>query len=95
MALQLASTHPTININEEYLAEWISYREEDLGSPMTPRAIKMLTKKLLRYSIPEQERIICTSIERNWKGVHYTPPERQASSRQNTIQDDLTDRSWA
>ena len=82
-------------INQEYLAEWLLYREEDCKKKMTPRAIKMLQKKLIQYSIPEQERLICNSIEMNWQGVYWTDPPRQDTSRSRSLEADLTDRSWA
>jgi hypothetical protein len=85
----------TIGINQEYFAEWVAYREEDLHKPMTPRAIKMLQKKLLNYSESEQERLICNAIEMNWRGVYWTDPPRQCSTKQTTLQQDLTDVSWA
>ena len=95
MELQLVDSVVPDNLNTEYLAEWIAYREEDLSKPMTPRAIKMLTKKLLQWSIPEQERMICNAIEMNWKGVYWVDPPKQQSSRQKTIEEDLEDRSWS
>ena len=84
-----------IGINQEYLNEWIAYRNEDLKKPMTPRAIKMLTKKLLQWSEQEQERLICHAIEMNWMGIYYVEPPKSASTRQTSIRDDLTDTSWA
>jgi len=84
-----------IGINQEYLDEWIAYRNEDLKKPMTPRAIKMLTKKLIQWSEQEQERLICHAIEMNWMGIYYVEPPKSASTRQTSIRDDLTDTSWA
>jgi hypothetical protein len=95
MNLELVSEEPRALINEEYLEEWIAYREEDLKKPMTPRAIKMLTKKLLQWSPAEQQRIICNAIEMNWRGVYYSEPPRQQSSKDTSIENDLSDRSWA
>ena len=96
MLALVGETQSIIGLNQEALQEWLDYREEDLKKPLTPRAIKMLTKKLLKYSESEQERIIEHSIEMNWQGVYYTDPPRQASSTKNsTLHDDLTDTSWA
>jgi hypothetical protein len=94
MALALVN-QITIGINQEYFAEWLAYREEDLSKPMTPRAIKMLQKKLLQWSETEQERLICNAIEMNWRGVYWTDSPRQCQTRQTTLQQDLTDTSWA
>ncbi len=84
-----------IGINQEYLDEWIAYRNEDLKKPMTSRAIKMLTKKLIQWSEQEQERLICHAIEMNWMGIYYVEPPKSAITRQTSIRDDLTDTSWA
>ena len=81
-------------INQEYLNEWMAYRKEDLKKPMTPRAVKMLTRKLLKWSIPEQERLICHAIEIGWKTVYWVEPPKQ-SSRQTSIEEDLNNRDWA
>ena len=94
MGLELVQTE-AIGINQEYLDEWIAYREEDLNKPMTPRAIKMLTKKLLQWSEMEQERLICHAIEMNWRGIYYVEQPKQCTSKSTTIDDDLTDRGWA
>jgi hypothetical protein len=94
--MALALVHQiTIGLNQEYLNEWIAYREEDLHKPMTPRAIKMLQKKLLQWTEIEQERLICNAIEMNWKGVHYIDPPKQQTTRQADIYTELTDTSWA
>jgi hypothetical protein len=95
MALALVADQRIIGINQEWLDEWIAYREEDLHKPMTPRAIRMLTKKLLQWSEPEQERVICNAIEMNWKGVHWIDPPRRQTTKHSSLQDDLTDTSWA
>ena len=95
MALELVQSQIDAGINEEALEEWIAYRDEDLKKPMTPRAIKMLTKKLLQWSYPEQMRMVEGSIEMNWKGVYYQEPPRQLSSKDTTIEDDINDTSWA
>ena len=86
-----------IGINTEALQEWIAYRKEDLSKPMTPRAIKMVQKKLLQWSEPEQERIIECAIENNWRGLHWVEPPKQMvqSTRDSSIYDDITDTSWA
>lgn len=90
--MQLVQT----GLNQAALDEWIAYRKEDLKKPMTPRAIKMTIKKLLSYgSEAEQIRMVEGAIELNWVGLHYIDPPRQASSRDTSIIDDLTDRSWA
>jgi hypothetical protein len=95
--MTLALVEPTIiidGLNQEYLDEWIAYRAEDLKKPMTPRAIKMMIRKLLKWSPAEQERLICLAIERNWQAVYWEEAAKQ-TSRHTTLESDLTDRSWA
>lgn len=91
----LSLVQPPIGLNQEWLDEWIAYREEDLKKPMTPRAIKMVKRKLMQWSEPEQERMIAHAIENNWRGIYYVEPPKQATTRQTSLADDLTDTSWA
>jgi len=93
--MALALVQHEAGINQQYLDEFIAYREEDLGKKMTPRSIKMLTKRMLQYSESEQERIICHSIEMGWRGVYWSDPPKQTSSRQTSIEHDLTNTDWA
>ena len=93
--MTLSLVQATIGINQEYLDEWIAYREEDLKKPMTPRAIKMMTKKLLQWGEAEQERLICHAIEMNWRGIYWVEAPKQQSTRQSTIEQDLTNTDWA
>lgn len=82
-------------LNQEALDEWLAYRAEDLKKPMTPRAIKMVKKKLMQWSLDEQMRMVESAIESNWRGIYYVEPPKQKSSRQTSLVDDLTDTSWA
>lgn len=97
MALALVEqTQTIIGLNQEALEEWKAYREEDLKKPLTPRAEKMVIKKLLRWEESEQMRMVEEAIENNWRGIHYVePPKQQCTTRQNTLQHDLNDTSWA
>ena len=84
-------------VNEEALSEWSAYREEDLKKPLTPRALRMVSKKLIQWTESEQMRIVEASIENNWRGIHYTSPPKQAgtSTRDTSLLDDLTNTDWA
>lgn len=84
-----------IGLNQAALDEWLAYRAEDLKKPMTPRAIKMVKKKLMQWSLDEQMRMVESAIESNWRGIYYVEPPKQQSSRQTSLVDDLTDTSWA
>jgi hypothetical protein len=93
--MELVAHEITIGLNQEAIEEWAAYREEDLGKPLTPRARRMVEKKLLQWSESEQMRMVEAAIENNWRGIHYVEPPRQQSTKQSTIRDDLTDTSWA
>ena len=83
-----------IGLNEEALEEWIEHRK-DIKSPMTKRAIKLFTGKLLKYSASEQMRLVEEGIERGWKSIYWVDPPKQQTTRQTSLRDDLTDTSWA
>ena len=93
--MPLALIQQVIGINQEWLTEWEAYRKEDKKKPMTPRSIKMTTKWLLKYSESEQARLIEGAIMKGWEGLHYFPPDKQQTSRDTTILEDLTNTDWA
>jgi hypothetical protein len=82
-------------VNQEALDEWAAYREEDLKKPLTPRAMKMVAKKLSQWSHAEQMRMVEVAIENNWRGIHYQEPPKQQTTRETSLQQDLEDTSWA
>ena len=96
MALALVEHQQAIGINQEFLDEWIAYREE-LKKPLSPRSLKMVIKKLLQWSEAEQERLICHAIENGWRGIYWVEPPKQpgTSTRDSSLEQDLTDTSWA
>lgn len=55
----------------------------------------MVEKKLSQWSYPEQMRLVELAIENNWRSIYYKEPQIQVTSRQTSLQDDLTDTSWA
>ena len=94
MTLSLIQQH-TIGLNQEALDEWIEHRK-DIKSPMTDRAIAIFTKKLLMYPEAEQMRLVEEGIERGWKSIYWVdPPKQGRSTRDTTLQEDLSDTSWA
>jgi len=93
--LAVVEKQQTIGLNQDAIDEWVAYRAEDLKKPMTPRAIRMVEKKLLQWSEPEQMRMVEAAIENNWRGIYWVEPPKQATTRQTSIVDDLTDMSWA
>ncbi|MGB0846981.1 MAG: hypothetical protein ACPGSM_09650 [Thiolinea sp.] len=98
MAISIVRRQVEIGLNQEALDEWIAYRAEDLKKPMTPRAIKMVERKLMQWPESEQMRMVEAAIENNWMGIHYVEPPkvpRGASTRDQSIEHELTDTSWA
>ena len=95
MTIALVQHQATIGLNEEALAEWEAYRAEDLKKPLTPRAKRMVEKKLLQWSESEQMRIVEHAIEHCWRGLYWVEPPRQVTTRMSSIRDDLTDTSRA
>jgi len=92
--MKLSLVQPENGINAEAISEWIAYRAEDLKKPLTPRALKMVKKKLAQYPEHEQMRLVEAAIENNWRGIYYVDPPKQ-STRRTSLVDDLTDTSWA
>ena len=97
MPLELIKQTET-GVNQDALEFWMDYRAEDLKKPMTPRAIKMVKKKLCQWSEKEQERLIYHAVEFNWMGIYWVDPPMAAenqSTRAQTLAHDLSDTSWA
>lgn len=85
-------------INEIAWEEWCDWRRAEKRKKVTPRAAKMQRKMLSAYSPEVQRAIIEQSIMNDWQGLF--PPKGQnvplgTGTRARTLQDDLTDRSWA
>lgn len=93
MALRMIQQE--IGVNQDWLDEWIAYRKEDKGKPLTPRALKMTIKWLKKYSEQEQQRLICVAIMNCWEGLHYVEPPKQNEARNRDLATMLTDTRWA
>ena len=93
MELQLVSDQPT-DINQEALEEFQEHRIE-IKKPMTPLAIKKAMKVLRPFSLEQQQYMVDQAILNGWRGLFPVDPPKQITSRTRTIQDDLTDTSWA
>ena len=93
MALALVQQQD-INLNMNALDEFIEHREE-LKKPMTPLAIKKASNVLIKYQPNHQQYMVDMAIMSGWRAIHPVEPPRQQTTRQNTIEDDLTDTSWA
>ena len=84
----------TIGVNQEALQEWIEYREEK-GKPLSPLALKKTERVLLKYDEAQQQLMVDAAIMNDWQGLHAVDPPKETTTRQTTLQQDLTDKSWA
>jgi hypothetical protein len=96
MSLALVNQQQT-TINTEWAAEFADYRKEDKKAAFTPRGLKMFHRKLRQWDSATQERLIAHAMEAGWKTVFWVEPPKQqgTSTKSTTLQEDLTDTSWA
>jgi hypothetical protein len=90
------SNQPTININMEALEEWTEYRVEK-KKPLSKLALKKTQNLLLKLGYEHQQHCVDVAIQNDWVGLHPVEMPRQigSPSRDRTLQQDLTDTSWA
>ena len=67
-----------IGLNQEALDEWIEYRE-DKKKPLSALALKKVKNKLLKFPEEQQQLMVDTAIENDWKGLHEVDPPRGAN----------------
>ena len=83
-----------IDINQTALDEFIEHRIE-LRKPMTPLAIKKACNILKQFPLDHQQYMVDSAILSGWRAIWPVDPPRQVSTKQTTLQQDLTDTSWA
>ncbi len=93
MELQLVSDQAT-DINQEALEEFQEHRKE-IKKPMTPLAIKKAMKVLRPFSLEQQQYMVDQAILNGWRGLFPVDPPKKNTSRNTSLQQDLTDTSWA
>lgn len=93
MAIRLVEEQ-SIRLNREALDEFIEHRKE-LKKPMTPLAIKKATNILMRHDLEHQQHMVDRAIMGGWTGIWEVERQQQQTTRQNTLQQDLEDTSWA
>lgn len=93
MALTLVQ-QTTIGLNQEAIEEWIEYREYK-KKPLSQFALLKTEKILLGYDEAQQQRMVDVAIMNDWQGLHPVDPPKTTDTRQHTLQQDLTDTSWA
>lgn len=84
----------TIDLNQEALEEFIEHRKE-LKKPMTPLAIKKARNILIKHDHEHQQYMVDRAIMSGWTGLWEVERQKQQTTRQNTLQQDLEDTSWA
>ena len=93
MALAIVESTPS-NINQEALEEFQEHRVE-IKHPMTNLAVKKAIKVLMPFSFEQQQYMVDQAILNGWRGLFPVDPPKVCTSRNRTLQDDLTDTSWA
>ena len=95
MTIELVQEMP-IGLNVEALEDWIEHRKEQ-GRPMTNTAIKRLRNRLMQYPEDIQERAVELAMVAGWQGVfpEKEVTESRVSTRETSLRDELTDRSWS
>jgi len=83
-----------IGLNQQALDEWIEYRQ-DKKKPLSALALKKTTNLLLKFDEAHQQYMVDMAIMNDWQGLHTVEPEKKQTTRQNSLQQDLTDTSWA
>ena len=84
-----------IGLNEEAMSEWIEYRKEK-KKPLSPRALGMCERFLLKYSEAHQWYLVEQAIMNDWQGLERQKPKANGTSTKSTsLADDLNDRCWA
>ena len=94
MTLELVQDEMPIGLNLDALEEWQEYREFK-KKPLSELALKKVRNKLMRHSMEHQQYMVDQAIENDWQGLHEIEPRREQTTRQQSLQQDLTDRSWA
>lgn len=94
MTLELVQQQTIIGLNEEALQEWVEYREFK-KKPLSPIALKKTENLMLKFDERQQQHMVDTAIMNDWQGLHPVDPPKDETTKQRTLEQDLTDRSWA
>jgi len=95
MNLSLVESQQTIiGLNQNAIDEWIEYREYK-KKPLSPLALKKASNRLLHHSEQHQQLMVDRAIENDWRGLHDIDPPKATQTRQNSLEHDLGDTSWA
>ena len=87
-------------LNDVAWSEWVEYRQQEIRKKIGKMAQKKQTNFLMGFPPPIQQTIIDQSIMNSWQRLFPPKNQRNAPLAQNntrtrSIQDDLTDTSWA
>jgi len=82
-------------INQSAWAEWTEYRKAK-KKPISEAARRKQWKILGLYGHEEQQRLIDHSISNDYQGLFPARQQtKKTSTRANSLEHDLNDRSWA
>ena len=92
--MELSLVKQSDDVNQEALEEFIQHRKE-MKKPMTPLAVTKACNVLKQYPLEHQQYMVDQAIMNGWRGIFPVNPPRQQNTRSSTLQNDLTDTSWA
>jgi len=92
--MALALVQQGANLNQIALDEFIEHRLE-MKKPMTPLAIRKASNVLMKHPPAQQQLMVDTAIMSGWRGIYPVDPPKTQTSRQSTIEQDLTNTDWA
>lgn len=84
-----------MGLNTEALDEWIEYRLTEHKKVLSDTSITKCANRLVKHSMGHQQYMVDWAIEQGWKGIYEVEPQKVVSSRDRSIEEDLSDRSWA
>jgi hypothetical protein len=89
-----------VEVNPEAWIEWDDYRRKK-KKPISELAMKKAFKTLGKFTHDVQQAMVDKAIESDWQGLHPLSSKdthqtlKAGSTKNRTMAEDLTDRSWA
>lgn len=92
--MQLVQKELPMGLNTAAMDEWIEYRQ-DKKKPLSALALKKSQNFLLRFDPDHQQTIVDAAIMNDWQGLHAVEKRKEVETRARSLEQDLTDTSWA
>jgi len=83
-----------LGVNEEALSEWIEYRREK-KKPLSNLALKKTQNLMAKFEYEHQQLMVDAAIMNDWQGLHPIEKPKEHTTRNTSLHQDLTDKSWA